>query len=111
MPAGGAFLPEFLKGIRDALGMLLSTTPGIGLCGCFPDAVDVLAKVAACKPDVVLITGDCVNSGSAAEYARFQALLRPLTMPVYVIPGNHDNREQLLAAFGGQGSTPLAGFA
>jgi Icc protein len=62
------------------------------------------------KPDVVLVTGDCVNSGSVTEYARFQALLRPLTMPVYVIPGNHDNREQLLAMFGPQGSTPLVGF-
>lgn len=46
------------KAIRDSLGTLLGTTPGIGLCGCFPDAVQVLAKVAACKPDVVLMDID-----------------------------------------------------
>lgn len=46
------------KQIRDSLGTLLSTTPGIGLCGCYPDAVNVTAKVAACKPDVVLMDID-----------------------------------------------------
>src|SRR5262245_28985198 len=30
-------------------------------------------------PDVVLVTGDCGDSGSAAEYERFRDLLRPLT--------------------------------
>lgn len=62
------------------------------------------------RPDVVIITGDCANNGSVTEYVRFQELLSPLPMPVYVIPGNHDNREHLLARFGAQGSTPLAGF-
>ena len=61
-------------------------------------------------PDVVVVTGDCANTGSASEYERFQALLRPLPMPVYVVPGNHDNRAQLLAAFGVQGTSPLSGF-
>ena len=62
------------------------------------------------RPDVVLVTGDCVQHGSPAEYAHFQALLEPLTMPVYVVPGNHDNREVLQQVFGAQGSQPLAGF-
>jgi 3',5'-cyclic-AMP phosphodiesterase len=61
-------------------------------------------------PDVVLVTGDCVDSGSVAEYERFRDLLRPLTMPVYVIPGNHDNRVHLRQVFGPQGSRPMAGF-
>jgi len=72
-------------------------------------AVDHLLRLPA-PPDVVLITGDCVNSGSMAEYQRFQRLLRPLTMPVYVIPGNHDDRVLLQSLFGAQGSAPLAGF-
>ncbi len=54
-------------------------------------------------PDAVLVTGDCVNSGSPAEYLRFRELLAPLPMPVYVIPGNHEHRENLRAAFGNQG--------
>ena len=52
--------------------------------------------VAALKPvpDVVLITGDLTESGMPAEYANFGALVRQhLTMPVYVIPGNHDRRD------------------
>src|SRR5215216_6808374 len=73
-------------------------------------AVDHLMRLPA-SPDVVLITGDCVDGGSMPEYQRFQALIRPLTMPVYIVPGNHDNREHLLALFGPQGSASLAGFA
>jgi 3',5'-cyclic-AMP phosphodiesterase len=61
-------------------------------------------------PDVVLVTGDCVHHGSLPEYERFRALLRSLTMPVYVVPGNHDDRDQMLALFGTQGSAPLPGF-
>jgi Icc protein len=62
-------------------------------------------------PDIVLVTGDCVDSGTLPEYQRFRELLSPLTMPVYVVPGNHDDRAHLLALFGAQGSAPLAGFA
>src|SRR5690606_24599499 len=56
-------------------------------------------------------TGDCTDHRSADEYARFRDLISPLTMPVYVIPGNHDNRSALLDAFGAQGAQPLEGFA
>jgi len=51
-------------------------------------------------PDVVLITGDCVDNGSEEEYERLQDLLRPLRMPVYVIPGNHDDRVHMRRMFG-----------
>ena len=61
-------------------------------------------------PDVVLVSGDCVDSGSVPEYERFRDLLRPLTMPVYVIPGNHDDRGHLRDAFGTQGAKSMAGF-
>lgn len=76
----------------------------------FQQAVAHLLRLPA-RPDVVLITGDCVHNGQIAEYERFQELLRPLTMPVYLIPGNHDNRAHFLAKFGAQGRAPLAGFA
>jgi 3',5'-cyclic AMP phosphodiesterase CpdA len=61
-------------------------------------------------PDVVLITGDCVDGGSAAEYQRFRDLLRPLTMPVYLVPGNHDDRGLLREMFGPQGAESMPGF-
>lgn len=50
-------------------------------------------------PDCVLATGDLTDRGEAREYAEFRRVLAPLTMPVYVIPGNHDRREALRAAF------------
>src|SRR4051794_11070850 len=72
-------------------------------------AVEHLLRLPA-RPDVVLVTGDCTNTGGAAEYTRLRELLRPLTMPVYLIPGNHDDRTQLLEAFGTQAASPLDGF-
>ncbi|MGC3981718.1 MAG: phosphodiesterase [Steroidobacteraceae bacterium] len=62
------------------------------------------------RPDVVLITGDCVDAGSLEEYRQFQQLLQPLTMPVYVIPGNHDDRKNLQRVFGEQGAPAMPGF-
>ena len=59
-------------------------------------AARAFRTVAAMKPapDVVLITGDLTENGLPAEYANLTALLRQhLTMPVYVIPGNHDRRD------------------
>jgi 3',5'-cyclic AMP phosphodiesterase CpdA len=50
-------------------------------------------------PDAVVVTGDLVDFGRPAEYARLERLLAPLTMPVYLMPGNHDDRDQLRAAF------------
>jgi 3',5'-cyclic AMP phosphodiesterase CpdA len=70
--------------------------------------VDTAATLARCiecighmdpPPDVVLATGDLVDGGTRAEYLRLRELLVPLRAPVYLIPGNHDNREALRAAF------------
>jgi Icc protein len=48
------------------------------------------------RPDVVLITGDLTECGLAEEYANLTALLRKwLSMPVFIIPGNHDRRGNL----------------
>jgi 3',5'-cyclic-AMP phosphodiesterase len=51
------------------------------------------------RPDCVVLTGDLADSGLPAEYERLQALLSPLQMPVYPLPGNHDDRDALRAAF------------
>ncbi len=46
------------------------------------------------RPDVVVITGDLVEDGSKEEYECFAEILAPLKakIPVYVAPGNHDER-------------------
>jgi 3',5'-cyclic AMP phosphodiesterase CpdA len=51
------------------------------------------------RPDAMVITGDLVDFGRPEEYAHLRRLLSPLPMPYYLIPGNHDEREALRAAF------------
>ena len=68
-------------------------------------------RLAALDPpaDAVLVTGDLVDSPDAASYAQLRRLLRPLTPPVYLIPGNRDDRAALRAAFAGDGYLPTDG--
>jgi 3',5'-cyclic AMP phosphodiesterase CpdA len=50
------------------------------------------------RPDVLLITGDLTDCGLAAEYDNLADILkRTLSLPIYVIPGNHDRRDILRA--------------
>ncbi|MBC7945155.1 MAG: phosphodiesterase [Burkholderiales bacterium] len=60
-------------------------------------------------PDIVLATGDLAEAGRAEEYAYLRELLAPITMPLYVIPGNHDERGALRAAFRDHTYLPRAG--
>jgi 3',5'-cyclic AMP phosphodiesterase CpdA len=50
-------------------------------------------------PDVVLLTGDLTDAGRPEEYALLRTLLAPIACPIYVIPGNHDDRAALRAGF------------
>jgi len=60
------------------------------------------ALAGARRPDVVLATGDLVQDETRAGYERFRELLGSLDLPVYCLPGNHDDpalmREVLAAA-------------
>lgn len=70
--------------------------------------VDAAAKLAACvahlnaltpRLDAVVMTGDLADVGRPEEYAVLRELLAPLAMPVYLLAGNHDDRENLRDAF------------
>ncbi len=50
-------------------------------------------------PDVIVHTGDIVHNGRPDEYARAVAILGKARAPVYVLPGNKDDRTNLRAAF------------
>lgn len=52
-------------------------------------------------PDVVLVTGDISCSGKEEELVYAADLLDKLTMPYYVIPGNHDDRTTFKSVFQG----------
>ncbi|MFO1154183.1 MAG: phosphodiesterase [Rhodospirillales bacterium] len=60
-------------------------------------------------PDLVLATGDLADGGLPEEYARLRAAFDQLPMPVYVIPGNHDDREALRSSFADHGYLPAHG--
>jgi 3',5'-cyclic AMP phosphodiesterase CpdA len=52
-------------------------------------------------PAAVVMTGDLVDFGRPAEYAHLAELLEPLKIPVYLMPGNHDDRDALRRSFPG----------
>jgi len=56
------------------------------------------------RPDLVLITGDLVEHPGAATYSHFRDLIAPLRMPVYLMPGNHDDPAFMCEFFG---DTPM----
>lgn len=54
------------------------------------------------RPHAVVLTGDLTDFGRAAEYQHLAELLAPLSMPLYLLPGNHDDRAQLRQRFAAQ---------
>ena len=61
-------------------------------------AVDAIAGLRQ-KPDAIVLTGDLTDFGRAEEYAHLAQLLDPLDVPFYLLPGNHDDREQMRRSF------------
>jgi 3',5'-cyclic AMP phosphodiesterase CpdA len=54
------------------------------------------------RPQIVVVTGDLADTPTADEYAHLNRLLAPLEIPIAVIPGNHDARALVRAAFPAQ---------
>ena len=61
------------------------------------------------RPDALLVSGDLADDGSAGSYATVRELLAPLGLTPHVLPGNHDERAALRAAFDlpGAGAEPI----
>lgn len=74
-----------------------------------------LAHAAQLVPaaDWLVLTGDLANRGEAEAYKRLSDRLQPWRDRLLVVPGNHDHRERLRAAFPGQWSAaaPRLAFA
>jgi 3',5'-cyclic AMP phosphodiesterase CpdA len=62
------------------------------------------------RPDVVLGTGDLTENGSEGAYRSLREILDGLELPYLLIPGNHDSRERLVAAFSDHRYLPRSGF-
>jgi len=54
-------------------------------------------------PDVIIHNGDIVHNGRPDEYAEAVRILARALAPLYVIPGNKDDRRNLRAAFSSRG--------
>lgn len=61
------------------------------------------------RPDAVVFTGDTTQHGRPGEYARLRELLAPLAAPLYLVPGNRDDNEELRRAFGDKAYLPATG--
>jgi 3',5'-cyclic AMP phosphodiesterase CpdA len=61
-------------------------------------------------PDIVLVTGDCTETGKEAAYVALRRRLDRLACPYVLIPGNHDAREPLREVFRDQAYMPTRGF-
>lgn len=70
--------------------------------------VDTAAALAQCvahlnrfapRPDLVVASGDLVDTALPEEYAHLKDLLAPLDIPLALVPGNHDGRAPMRASF------------
>lgn len=73
------------------------------------EAVIVAIRSLPNAPDAVLVSGDLTDHGTAEEYEVVRGLLGRLELPLYVLPGNHDDRGRIRAAFElpGEGEEPI----
>ncbi|GIF00676.1 metallophosphoesterase family protein [Paractinoplanes rishiriensis] len=70
-----------------------------------PAAVaSIAADVAACRPSLTVVTGDCTMRARHREFRQVRRLLARLPRPLLVVPGNHDvplvSPERLLRPYG-----------
>lgn len=83
-------------------------------CHGFPVRDQFKAALADAKgfaPDLVLITGDLAcDCGGSAAYQWIHQQLQQSGLPFQVMPGNHDDPQQMLAEFSCPGNTQETGF-
>jgi Icc protein len=86
------------------------TDPHIGApwsadpAGALAGAIAAILETLGGPPDALLVSGDIASTPLDAEYAEARRLLEQLGAPVYVLPGNHDDRSGLARAFGAEGA-------
>jgi Icc protein len=76
--------------------------------GAFAQAIEHILSLDR-RPDILLLTGDLVDTGQPGEYDALRAILDGLPMPLLVIPGNHDDRGNLRKAFSDHTYLPRQG--
>jgi 3',5'-cyclic AMP phosphodiesterase CpdA len=62
------------------------------------------------KPDLVVLTGDLVDEPNAEAYSSLRETLASLSIPIIVLPGNHDDRAMLTNALPTHDYLPQGGM-
>lgn len=77
-------------GRRNSYG--IDTAAGLSRCIAHLAALDV-------APDLLVLSGDLVDEGTASEYQRLRTMLDAVQIPLCMMPGNHDRRAPLRQVF------------
>lgn len=70
-----------------------------------------VARLNEIGPDLVVHTGDIVDGGGEAQYGLAAEILSDLRAPLRLLPGNHDLRDRMRAAFRGLPAGDFLSFA
>ncbi len=62
------------------------------------------------QPDAVIVTGDLVDQGTVEEYRRLRTAFETLRPRLFLLIGNHDNRNSLRTVFHDHSYLPSDGF-
>lgn len=62
----------------------------VDTAACLEKALACVAKLPF-TPEAILLSGDLVDDGAVASYRHLQRLLSGLSLPIYMLAGNHDS--------------------
>jgi 3',5'-cyclic AMP phosphodiesterase CpdA len=65
-----------------------------------------LTRLAGLRAEALLISGDIAEAGDLGSYTRLASTLAGFSGPLALLPGNHDQRAALFAAFPGHWDNP-----
>lgn len=68
-----------------------------------------MAQARAYQADAILLTGDLVNDERESEYAVLAKAIADPPAPLFLMPGNHDDRARIRAAFPNHAYLPRSG--
>ncbi len=90
----------FIAQISD-LHVQLPGKLAYGIVDTNPLVAEAIARLSRLnpQPDVVVASGDLIQDGTVEEYELLKVMLSPLQCPVYLMPGNHDDRDNLRQVF------------
>ena len=72
----------------------------LSLIDCDESLSQVIEQLKNERYDALLITGDIANHGAKSAYQRLQEYLSEIKIPIYMLPGNHDDAALMQEVFG-----------